>query len=103
MAGERNTTLADYVVLAVSPALIMALVTSLIYFLLEILYNGDYSGRLQWILFFYVFGTVLTSRISMQSDIAARAGIYGVILGTLTFLGLTYYVEYPPESTMGHV
>jgi len=103
MAGERNTTLADYVVLAISPALVMALVTSLIYFLLEILYNGEYSGRLQWILFFYIFGTVLTSRISMQADIASRAGIYGVILGALTWFALYSFVQYPSDSTMTHL
>ena len=87
---------ADYVAMALSPALIMALVGSLIFFLLEILYAGAYTGRLQWILFFFVFGAVLVARISMQPDIASRANLYGGILGLLVWIGLLIYVEYPP-------
>jgi hypothetical protein len=87
---------ADYVAMALSPALIMGLVGSLIFFLLEILYSGAYTARLQWILFFFVFGAVLVARISMQPDIASRANLYGGILGLLVWIGLLIYVEYPP-------
>jgi hypothetical protein len=96
MADKPRKTLADYVAIAISPALIMALVGSLVFFLLEILYQGDYQARLQWILFFFVFGAVLVARISMTEDIAGRAGLYGLILGFLCWLGLQLYVEYPP-------
>jgi len=37
----RDQSLADYVVVAISPALIMALISSLIYFLLEVFYPGE--------------------------------------------------------------
>src|SRR5262249_9491918 len=56
---QAPLTLADYVVGALSPALIMALVGSLVFFLLEVLYVGAYSSQLQWGLFFFVFAAVL--------------------------------------------
>ena len=60
MSSDRpNQTLADYVALAISPALIMGLVGSLVFFLINVLYVGEYVGRMQWILFFFVFGAVL--------------------------------------------
>jgi hypothetical protein len=43
MAAEKpRPTTADYVAIGLSPLLIMSLVGSLIYFLVEILYRGDY-------------------------------------------------------------
>jgi hypothetical protein len=99
MASDRpKKTLADYVALAVSPALIMALVGSLVFFLLEVLYRGAYEGRLQWILFFFVFGAVLIARISMTDAIAGRAGLYGLVLGGLVWLGMGLFVKYPEGS-----
>src|SRR5437899_946987 len=77
-------TLADYVAIAFSPLLIMALVGSLVFFLLEIVYVGRYEGSLQWILFFFVFGAVLVARISMEGESASRAPLYGLALGLAT-------------------
>jgi hypothetical protein len=91
-------TPADYVALALSPALIIALVGSLVFFLLEVLYQGDYTGRLQWILFFFVFGAVLIARISMMADIGGRASLYGLALGFLVWLGMQFFVDYPEGS-----
>jgi hypothetical protein len=99
MPSERpGQTLADYVAVVISPALIMAMVSSLVFFLLEVLYVGQYSGRLQWILFFFVFGAVLIARVSMRDDIGSRAGLYGLVLGGLTYLGMQAFVEYPAGS-----
>ncbi len=97
MASDRpNQTLADYVAIAISPALIMALVGSLVFFLLEVCYptQGAYKDRLQWILFFFVFGAVLVGRISLTQGIAGRAGLYGVVLAGLTWIGMQVYVDY---------
>jgi hypothetical protein len=100
MSSDRPTqTLADYVAIALSPALIMGLVTSLVFFLLTVLYNGDYVGRLQWILFFFVFGAVLIARISM-SDVGGRAAFYGVPLGLLVWIGMQMFVDYPEDSAI---
>jgi hypothetical protein len=94
-------TLGDYLGTAVGPVLIMALVGSLVFFLLEVLYVGHYQGRLQWILFFFVFGAVLIARISMQTEIAGRAGLYGLVLGGLVWLALLIYVDYRDSGAYG--
>jgi hypothetical protein len=92
---KEAKTLADYIAIAISPVLIMALVGSLVFFLVEISYaNGEHVGRLRWILFFFVFGAVLIARISMQGEIADRAGMYGLILGGLVWLALILYVDW---------
>jgi hypothetical protein len=87
--------LADYVAMAICPGLIMALVSSLVFFLLEIVYSGQYATRLQWLIFFFVFATVLIARISMEPAIAERAGMYGFALGLVTFVTLNTLVAYP--------
>jgi hypothetical protein len=93
-SDRPNPTLADYVALALSPALIMGLVGSLVFFLLEVFYRGNYEGRLQWILFFFVFGAVLVARVAMSDIGAGRAGLYGLALGFLTWLGMQIFVDY---------
>src|SRR5262249_25736274 len=100
-ADRPEKTLADYVAIAISPALIMALVGSLVYFLLEVAYVGQFYGSLRWVIFFFVFGAVLVSRISMQADTADRAPLYGIALGALMWFALQRYVEYPPDSAVG--
>jgi hypothetical protein len=90
-------TLADYVTIALSPVLIMALVGSLIFFLLEVLYVGEYLGRMQWILFFFVFGIVLIARISIELG-GGRAMIYGMVMAFVVWLALQWYVEYSSDS-----
>jgi uncharacterized protein DUF4129 len=97
---KPRQTLADFVAIAISPALIMALVGSLVFFLLEILYVGQYQKSLQWTLFFFVFGAVLIARISMTAGIEDRAGIYGLFLGLLVWLALLRYVEYPSGNAL---
>ena len=98
MAGERTgQTVADYVTIVLSPVLVMGLVGSLVFFLLEVFYRADgpWKDRLQWILFFYVFGSVLTARISMMGDIAKRSKLYGIVLAFVTYLGMGAYIEMP--------
>ncbi len=96
MASERqNQTLADYVALALSPALIMGLVASLVFFLINVLYVGEFVERMRWILFFFVFGAVLLARMTMLDDTASRVALYGVPLGFLSWLGMQMFVEYP--------
>ncbi len=101
MTSDRpNQTLADYVAIVVSPVLIMGLVGSLVFFLLEVLYptQGEYKGRLQWILFFFVFGAVLVGRISITQGAAGRARLYGLVLAGLTWIGMQIYVDYPKDA-----
>src|SRR5579883_2604746 len=97
MAANRpRPTLAYYVAIAISPALIMVLVASLVLFLLEIVYLGQYETRLRWILFCFIFAAVLIARISMTPGIAERASLYGLALAVAVFVALQLLVQYPP-------
>jgi hypothetical protein len=92
---KPHHTLADYVAIAISPALIMAMVSSLIFFLLAVIYDGDFLDRLRWVFFWYVFGTVLVARLSMETGMAERAPLYGLVLAGLTWVALFLYIDYP--------
>ena len=48
----------------------MSLVGSLVFFLLEVCYAGDYVGRMYWGLFFFVFGIVLAGRETRTLPVA---------------------------------
>ena len=82
---KPRPTLADYTAIALSPLLIMALIGSLVWFIVAILYTGDFTERLRWVLFWVVFGLVLVARISMEYGISDRAPLYGIVLA-LAFL-----------------
>jgi hypothetical protein len=99
-ANKTAKTLADYVAIAISPVLIMALVGSLVFFLVAVLYVGDYAGRLCWILFFFVFGAVLIARMTMQGETADRAGLYGLVLGLLVWVALLIYVDWKNSGAL---
>ncbi len=95
MAAERESpSVADYVVTALSPVLVMLMVGSLVFFLVEVLYAGKYSDRLLYTFFFFVIAAVLVARISIQYD-AGRALVYGIVLAVVTYIALLSYVEYP--------
>ena len=47
MARRLHKTLLDYLVIAISPALIIVLVDSLVLFLIEVFYRGNFQGRLR--------------------------------------------------------
>lgn len=97
---KPQPTLADYVITALSPVLIMALVGSLVFFLLEVLYVGQYTGRMQWTLFFFVFGIVLIARISIEQG-GGKAMVYGSALAFVVWLALHAFIEYPRGSPIG--
>jgi hypothetical protein len=98
MSDKPRPTLADYVTIALSPALIIAMIVSLVFFLVAILYRGEFVARLHTTLFFFIFGIVLVARISMETGLAERAPLYGSVLAILTWLGLRSFVNYPPEA-----
>ena len=92
MARRLPQTLADYLVIGVSPALIMLLVGSLCFFLLEVFYGGSHVARLNFIMAMFVMGATLISRISMEEGIE-YATLFGIPLGVLTGLAILKYVE----------
>ncbi len=92
MARKLHKSLADYVVIAISPALIMLLVGSLVFFLLEVGYDGRYPGRLRWILFWFVLASVLIARIGIEQGRAYAAG-YSLVLAVATAFVIMKYVD----------
>src|SRR5258708_6250919 len=99
MAAERaDKTPVDYVLLILTPALIMTLVGSLVFFLIEVLYVGAFKGNVRMGFFFYVFGAVLVARISMMDHIASRAVGYGLVLAALAWLVLWKFIRFDEDS-----
>ncbi len=64
--ARLQKTLTDYIVIAISPALIMALVGSLVFFLIQVFYRGGFQGRMEYIFALFVFAAVLIARISIE-------------------------------------
>jgi hypothetical protein len=96
MASKREINgLADVIAIAISPALIMAMVGALIFFIIEVLYGGEYSGRVRWTMFFFVFGSVLVARIAIEMG-DTKASLYALLLGAAAFIAMLRFVEYPP-------
>jgi hypothetical protein len=93
MTLKPPKTAADFLAIAVCPALIMVLVGSLVFFLLQIGYAGEWLGRLQWTLFWFVFAMVLVSRIAIEQSTGA-AFLYGAALAGATSLLLVQYLGF---------
>ncbi|MEX2315606.1 MAG: hypothetical protein WD669_00535, partial [Pirellulales bacterium] len=89
-----HMTSADYVAIAASPALIMALVGSVVFFLIEVLYVGDYTARLIYVFALFVFATVLIARLAIEFG-GEHASLFALPLGLLTFVALLKFVEHP--------
>ncbi len=93
MPRRLHATLADYVIVAINPALIMVLIGSLVYFLLEMFYQGQYPARLHYCLTLYIFAAVLVSRISMKEG-WDHAAPFGGALIVVIVLALHKFVDY---------
>lgn len=94
MAKRLYMTSADYLAIAISPALIMALVGSLVFFLIEVMYTGEWAARLDYAFALFVFATVLIARISIEMG-AERASLFALALGVAMFLALIRFVQHP--------
>jgi hypothetical protein len=94
MAKKLHMTTADYLVIAVSPALIMAMVGSLVYFLIEVFYEGDYAARLDYAFGLFVFAAVLVARISIEEG-REYAALFALPLGGAMYLVLLKFAEHP--------
>lgn len=92
MSRRIPQTLADYVIVAISPALIMTLIGSLIFFLLEVFYQGEYSGRLKFIFAMFVMATVLIGRIAIAEG-TSYAALFGMPLAVVSALAMARFVR----------
>src|SRR5690348_10570377 len=86
---KPRKTLADYLVVAISPVLIMALVGSLAFFLLQVFYRGAMIRGIRWVMFWFVLAIVLVSRVSIEAG-KIHGRVYGAGLALATWIYLTY-------------
>jgi hypothetical protein len=86
--GKPTKTLADYLVIAVSPILIMVMVHSVCFFLVEVFYRGEAAGGVRWVLFWFVLAVVLIARIGIEQG-DGQAMVYGLALACVTWLYLS--------------
>ena len=93
MTRRLDKTLVDYVVIAINPVMIMALVGSLAFFLAEVFYQGQYSGRLDYVLALFIMAAVLIGRISIEHG-KEHAQMYGLALAIVTYLALNKFVQF---------
>src|SRR6478609_1124156 len=92
MARRSPETLADYLVVAIAPALIMLLVGSLMCFLVEVFYQGEFKGRMLWIMAMFVIAIVGVARISIEEGMA-RAALFGWALAAAVGMALVKLVS----------
>jgi hypothetical protein len=85
---KLDKTLADYMAIAITPALIMLLTGSLVWFLAELGYTGGRPERIRWILFWFVIAAVLVARIAIENG-RAYASMY--LLGLAGATSLTIF------------
>src|SRR5262249_49331798 len=76
------------------------LVTSLVYFILEIAYRGEFLERLHFIFFCFVSAAVLISRIAMTRG-RGLALIYAAALAFATALATNRLVDIPSNNALG--
>ncbi len=87
-------TLADYAAIGIAPLLIWWMLNSLANFLMIVLYHGNYSWHVSWILMCYTMGATALARLTIEES-RERASIYAVVLGAATFYVLIRYVQDP--------
>jgi len=96
MARRENTDhLVDHLIAAIIPALIMSMVGGLLFFLLDLWYEGPFLARLRWILFWFIFGIVLITRIGMRVGSEQAKG-YGFALGGAVALVASTFAGFQP-------
>lgn len=88
----RPTT-TDYLLVGLAPALIIGMISCLVFFLITILYNGPFTIRLMYLLGLYTFASVLIGRIAIEQS-RSHAMIYTLVLGIATLFVVMRFVEF---------
>jgi hypothetical protein len=100
MALPKETkTLADYLGIVISPLLIMVLVGSLCFFLVEVFFRGQAAGSVRWLMFWFVLAVVLIARIGIEQG-ALHAFGYGLAMAAVSWL---YLLTISPNFVLGAV
>jgi hypothetical protein len=86
-------------VVGISPVLIMLLVGSLCFFLIEVFFRGEAVDSVRWVMFWFVLAVVLVSRIGIEQGTGQAAG-YGLALAMATWF---YLVRIHPAYLLGMI
>ncbi|MFM7842730.1 MAG: hypothetical protein ACKPEY_00665 [Planctomycetota bacterium] len=93
MNQRPQKTVTDYLLVGLNPALVMVLLGSLSFFLLEAFYSGQYDGRLRFIFSMYVMGVVAVARIAIENG-KAHASVFALPLAIVAALAMAKFVSY---------
>jgi hypothetical protein len=92
MARRPQPTLADYAVIGISPALIMFLIGSLVFFLITVFYQSQFDVRLSFILAMFIMAAVSIARISIDRG-REYAALFALPLAGVTLFAMFRFVE----------
>ncbi len=92
MSRRTPESLADYLVVAICPALIMLLVGSFLFFLVHVFYQGQFETRLLFVLSMFVMAIVCITRIAMEEG-KAYATLFAFPIGLLVGIALAKFVQ----------
>ena len=90
--NQIQNKIGGVIVEAIAPGLIMLLIASLIYFLVDVFYFGPHLARMFWVLGFWIFGVVLVCRIAITED-HDRSLLSGIPLAVVTMIALQRFVQ----------
>lgn len=83
----------DAVLTGFSPMLIIGMICCLVFFLVTVLYSGNFTIRLMYIFGLYTFASVFTARIAIEQS-RSIATAYTAILGFATFAVTLRFVQF---------
>ena len=86
-------TLADLAMAAIAPVLIIGMISCLVFFLVNLLYRGDFTIRLMYLLGLYTFGSVFIARIAIEQSRSVALG-YTAALGLATYFVVMRFVRF---------
>ncbi len=84
-------TAIDAIVVALSPALVIGMVTCLVFFLVVAFYRGEYDQRLMYILGLFTLATVLIARIAIESG-RSYANAFSIPLAIVSVIAMIRFV-----------
>lgn len=102
MAKRIRPSASDLAVAAISPALIVLMLSSLVSFFLLCIAGGQYAWRTSYVWFMFILGAVFIARLAIEAS-RAYTTIYALLLGAASFLVLTRFhsVDLPSGALAG--
>ena len=92
MSRRHVETITDFLIVAISPALVIFMVGSLVFFATDCFYDGNFHTRLRVASGLFVIAAVLTSRISIDEG-REYACMFAVPLSIVTFMSIWKYTD----------